>query len=71
MAFLIEQAGGAASNGRQRILDLQAEQIHERSPVFIGCKKDVAMAEEFIRKHEIENSPDLPKKVTSKEPQPA
>ncbi|WP_051689400.1 class 1 fructose-bisphosphatase [Pelobacter seleniigenes] len=71
MAFLIEQAGGAASNGRQRILDLQAEQIHERSPVFIGCKKDVAMAEEFIRKHEIENSPGVPKKVTSKEPQPA
>jgi len=52
MAYLIEQAGGAASNGRQRILDLKPEQIHERSPVFIGCKKDVALAEEFIRKHE-------------------
>lgn len=54
MAYLIEQAGGAASNGRQRILDLKPEQIHERSPVFIGCKKDVALAEEFIRKHEDE-----------------
>jgi len=50
MAFLVEQAGGAASNGRQRILDLQAEMIHDRSPVFIGCKEDVALAEEFIRK---------------------
>ncbi len=49
MAFLIEQAGGAASNGYQRILDLQAEQIHDRAPVFIGCKEDVALAEEFIR----------------------
>ena len=52
MAFLIEQAGGAASNGYQPILDLQPQQIHERSPVFIGCKKDVALAEEFIRKLE-------------------
>ncbi len=52
MAFLIEQAGGAASDGRQPILDLQPTQIHERSPVFIGCKKDVALAEEYIRKFE-------------------
>ncbi len=52
MAFLIEQAGGAASDGRQPILDIQPEQIHERSPVFIGCKKDVALAEEFIREME-------------------
>lgn len=52
MAYLIEQAGGAASDGRQPILDLQPQQIHDRSPVFIGCKEDVAMAEEFIRKLE-------------------
>ena len=56
MAFLIEQAGGAASNGRKRILDLKPEQIHERSPVFIGCKDDVALAEEFIRKFEDEKT---------------
>jgi fructose-1,6-bisphosphatase I len=56
MAYLIEQAGGAASNGRQRILDLKPEQIHERSPVFIGCKKDVALAEEYIRKYEDEGA---------------
>jgi len=48
MAYLIEQAGGAASDGRRPILDLQPQQIHERSPVFIGCKKDVALAEEYI-----------------------
>ncbi len=52
MAYLIEQAGGAASDGRKPILDLLPTQIHERSPVFIGCKKDVAMAEEMIRKFE-------------------
>lgn len=56
MAYLIEQAGGAASNGRQRILDLKPEQIHERSPVFIGCKDDVALAEEYIRKFEEEKT---------------
>ena len=52
MAYLIEQAGGAASDGHKPILDLQPKQIHERSPVFIGCKKDVALAEDYIRKLE-------------------
>jgi len=58
MAYLVEQAGGAASDGRKRILDLKAEEIHERSPVFIGSKKDVALAEEFIRKYEAKGAQD-------------
>nr|WP_320050565.1 class 1 fructose-bisphosphatase [uncultured Desulfuromonas sp.] len=48
MAFLIEQAGGAASNGHKSILDLVPEGIDDCSPVFIGCKEDVALAESFI-----------------------
>ncbi len=52
MAFLLEQAGGAASNGKQRILDLMPQHIHERAPVFIGSKEDVALAEELIRRYE-------------------
>lgn len=48
MAFLMEQAGGAASTGRQRILDLVPQGIEACAPVFIGCKEDVAKAEEFI-----------------------
>jgi fructose-1,6-bisphosphatase I len=48
MAFLMEQAGGAASTGRGRILDIVPQGIDERAPVFIGCKEDVAKAEEFI-----------------------
>ncbi len=48
MAFLIEQAGGAASTGKQRILDLVPQNIDDRAPVFIGCKDDVALAEKFI-----------------------
>ncbi len=39
MAYLIEQAGGAASNGHMRILDLKADQIHERSPVLSVARK--------------------------------
>ena len=49
MAFLVEQAGGAASNGRQRILDIIPEGIDHQEPVFIGSKKDVAKVEELIR----------------------
>lgn len=49
MAFLVEQAGGAASTGRERILDLVPRGIEDRAPVFIGCREDVAKAEEFIR----------------------
>lgn len=51
MAFLMEQAGGAASTGRGRILDLQPQAIDQRAPVFIGCKEDVALAEQFIAEH--------------------
>jgi len=41
MSWLIEQAGGAATNGRQRILDLQPSQLHERVSVILGSKNEV------------------------------
>src|SRR3954464_8115382 len=41
MAWLIEQAGGAASNGRERILDLQPKKLHERVSVVLGSKNEV------------------------------
>ena len=52
MAFLVEQAGGAASNGRQRILDIDPENLDQCAPVFIGTKEAVAQAEQFIREEE-------------------
>ncbi|MDH3544405.1 MAG: class 1 fructose-bisphosphatase [Desulfuromonadales bacterium] len=52
MAFLVEQAGGAASNGRQRILDINPENLDQCAPVFIGTKDAVAQAEQFIREEE-------------------
>jgi len=41
MAMLVEQAGGAATNGRIRIMDVRPEELHERVPVFMGSKQEV------------------------------
>jgi fructose-1,6-bisphosphatase I len=41
MAFLVEQAGGAATNGKERILDLQPKLLHERVSVVLGSKNEV------------------------------
>ena len=41
MAFIVEQAGGAATTGRERILDLQPEKLHQRVPVFLGSRNEV------------------------------
>jgi fructose-1,6-bisphosphatase I len=41
MSWLIEQAGGASTNGKQRILDLQPGQLHERVSVVLGSKNEV------------------------------
>lgn len=41
MAMLIEQAGGAATTGRQRILDIQPEKLHQRVPVILGSRNEV------------------------------
>jgi fructose-1,6-bisphosphatase I len=50
LAFLIEQAGGRASTGTQDILDVVPEKIHQRTPLIIGSKNDVALVESFIQK---------------------
>lgn len=48
LAFICEQAGGAAIDGHQRILDIQPTQLHQRSPYFIGSRADVAIAAELL-----------------------
>jgi fructose-1,6-bisphosphatase I len=48
MAYLIENAGGAASNGTMPILDVKAESLDQREPIYIGCKEDVDKAVEFL-----------------------
>jgi fructose-1,6-bisphosphatase I len=49
MALIIEQAGGRASNGFERILDLEVNSLHQRSAVFIGSENMVLKAEEMMR----------------------
>ena len=41
MGFIVEQAGGAATNGRQRILDIAPDQLHQRVAVVLGSKNEV------------------------------
>jgi fructose-1,6-bisphosphatase I len=49
LAFVCEQAGGAASTGTQRILDIEPEDLHQRVPLVIGSKYEVELAEKFYR----------------------
>jgi len=52
MAFLAERAGGKASNGFERILDIVPTELHQRVPFFCGNKEMVEKAEKFMRKAE-------------------
>lgn len=49
LAFLVEQAGGKASTGTERILDIVPQELHQRVPLIIGSPKDVETAEAFIQ----------------------
>ncbi len=48
MAFLIENAGGAATNGKVPILDIKPECLDQRAPIYIGCVDDVNKAMEYV-----------------------
>lgn len=52
LAFLIEQAGGYASDGERPILDIEPESLHQRVPLFIGNRSLVEKAEAFMREEE-------------------
>jgi fructose-1,6-bisphosphatase I len=41
MAFIIEQAGGSCSTGRERMLDIKPTSIHQRVPLILGSKNEV------------------------------
>ena len=48
MAFIVEQAGGRATNGRQRIMEIEPKELHQRTPIFIGSEDMVLEAESFL-----------------------
>jgi fructose-1,6-bisphosphatase I len=52
MAFLVEQAGGAATTGRVRMLEVQPTGLHMRVPVFLGSKQEVESATRYHREHD-------------------
>ncbi len=52
MAMIAEQAGGAATDGRRRILDIQPEALHQRTPLVIGSKRDVEFVSQIIAETE-------------------
>ncbi len=49
LAFIIEQAGGKASDGFRRILDIEPESLHQRTPLFIGSEEMVQKAEALMK----------------------
>ena len=51
LAFIAEQAGAYASNGRQNILDIQPRSLHQRTPLFVGNRALVKKAEEYINRY--------------------
>jgi fructose-1,6-bisphosphatase I len=48
LAFVVEQAGGRATTGTQRILDIQAQSIHQHVPLVIGSAEDVTLYERYF-----------------------
>jgi fructose-1,6-bisphosphatase I len=50
MAMVVEQAGGRASTGTERVLDVRASEYHQRVAIIVGSPDDVALAEEFYRR---------------------
>lgn len=52
MAFIVEQAGGRASDGKKRMLEIQPGSLHQRTPIFIGSEEDVLLVEKFMREYD-------------------
>ena len=47
LAYIVEKAGGKATNGKQRILDIKPEELHQRSSLFIGSMKMMQELESY------------------------
>jgi fructose-1,6-bisphosphatase len=52
MAMLVEQAGGAASTGRSRLLEVEPRELHQRVPVILGSAAEVERLERYHREHD-------------------
>lgn len=54
VSLIVEAAGGRASNGKKRLLEIKPDSLHQRTPIFIGSEQDVKMVEEFMAREEAE-----------------
>ncbi len=54
LAFILEQAGGKASTGGKRIMDLPITELHQRTPLFLGSSEMVDVAQDFMTKYSSE-----------------
>jgi fructose-1,6-bisphosphatase I len=50
MAMIVEEAGGRATDGRNRILEKNPKALHERTPLFIGSEETVRLVEQFLER---------------------
>jgi fructose-1,6-bisphosphatase I/sedoheptulose-1,7-bisphosphatase len=51
IAFIVEQAGGGASTGRERVMDIQPTGLHQRAPLILGSRNEVERIERYHRDH--------------------
>jgi fructose-1,6-bisphosphatase I len=51
LAMIVEEAGGSATDGRRRILDIEPESLHQRTPLIIGNAEDVQLAQSYFAEH--------------------
>lgn len=51
LSFIIEQAGGAATDGQKRIMELEPSKIHQQTPIYIGSKKNVEDVMRFLEEY--------------------
>ena len=56
VAFIAEQAGGRAITGKQRILDIKPDNLHQRTPIIVGSEEDVTIVEKFILENEVKTN---------------
>ena len=48
LSMIVEQAGGRSSDGKMRILEIEPQALHQRTPLFIGSEEDVKLVEKFL-----------------------
>lgn len=53
LSFIVEQAGGMATDGETRIMDLKPEAIHQQTPIYIGSKHNVETVMRFLKEHAV------------------